>query len=226
MKKYTLSRYPKRKPSQQALLKIYRAMRKHFGHRHWWPGETPFEVIVGAVLTQNAAWTNVEKAIVNLKARNKLSFSAIRKMPQSELASFIRPAGYFNVKAKRLKNVIDSIWKRYRGDLDLMFKKKTAELRKELLEINGVGQETADSILLYAGNKPSFVVDAYTRRIFERHRYLKGNETYEDIQRIFMTFLPQGPHLYNDYHAQIVETGKHYCRTLPRCESCPLRFFL
>ncbi len=201
-------------------------MRKHFGHRHWWPGETPFEVIVGAVLTQNAAWTNVEKAIENLKARNELSFSAIREMPQSELASFIRPAGYFNVKAKRLKNVIDSIWNRYKGDLDLMFKKKTALLRKELLEINGVGQETADSILLYAGNKPSFVVDAYTRRIFERHRYLKGNETYEDIQRIFTTFLPQGSHLYNDYHAQIVETGKHYCRTLPRCESCPLRFFL
>lgn len=223
MKKYIPLRYPRRKPNQKDFLKIYRRLRRHFGHRHWWPGDTPFEVIVGAVLTQNAAWTNVEKAIKNLKEKNKLSMTAIRNLPHSELAELIRPAGYFNVKAQRLKNVIHFIWDRYEGNLGLMFNKKTSELREELLQINGVGQETADSILLYAGNKASFVIDAYTRRIFERHRFLKGNETYETIQRMFMGLLPKRSHLYKDYHAQIVETGKNYCRTAPRCNACPLK---
>ena len=226
MKHYKPSRYPRRKPTRQAFLKIYKALRKHFGHRHWWPGETPFEVIVGAVLTQNTAWRNVEKAIENLKKANVLSVEALHKIPDKELAELIRPAGYFNVKAKRLKNMIEFLRSRYRGDLDNMFKEKTEKLREELLTVNGVGEETADSILLYAGGKPVFVVDAYTQRVFGRHRYLKGTEAYQEIQKIFMELLPRKTRLYNDYHAQIVEVGKDFCRKAPRCASCPLKSLL
>lgn len=224
MKKSRPSRYPHRKPTRQVLLKIYRALRRHFGHRHWWPGETPFEVIVGAVLTQNTAWTNVEKAIENLKKEKVLSLAGLHQISDARLAQWIRPAGYFNVKAKRLKNMIEFL-RRYRN-LAALFRGKTEGLRKELLEINGVGEETADSILLYAGRQPSFVVDAYTRRVFERHRYLKGGEEYGDIQKMFMKFLPKRVSLYNDYHAQIVEVGKTYCRKTPHCNSCPLRSYL
>ena len=226
MKNYKPFRYPRRKPTRQALLKIYKALRKHFGHRHWWPGETPFEVIVGAVLTQNTAWKNVEKAVENLKKANVLNLQALHQISDKKLSELIRPAGYFNVKTKRLKNMIEFLRLRYGGRLDKMFKEKTQSLREELLAVNGVGEETADSILLYAGNKPVFVVDAYTKRVFERHRYLKGGETYEEVQKTFMKHLPQKTGLYNDYHAQIVEVGKEFCRKVPRCNACPLRLLL
>lgn len=226
MKKSRPTRYPRRKPTRQAFLKIYQALRAHYGPRHWWPAETPFEVIVGAVLTQNTAWRNVEKAIENLKHANQLSVPTLRGIKEEELAGLIRPAGYFNIKARRLKNVIDFLSERYHGDLEAMFKEETNKLRKKLLEVNGIGQETADSILLYAGNKPSFVVDAYTRRVFERHRYLKTGEDYGMIQQIFMEFLPRSVPLYNDYHAQIVEVGKDFCRKTPLCSSCPLKPYL
>ena len=226
MKNYKPFRYPHRKPTRQAFLQIYQALRKHFGHRHWWPGETPFEVIVGAVLTQNTAWKNVEKAIKNLKKAGALSLEALHKISDRELAELIRPAGYFNVKAKRLKNVTEFLCNRYDGNLSRMFKEKTEKLREELLAVNGIGEETADSILLYAGNKPVFVVDAYTKRVFERHRYFKGGETYQEIQKIFTELLPRKTGLYNDYHAQIVEAGKDFCRKTHHCDACPLRSLL
>ncbi len=222
------SRYPRRKPTRQALLQIYRALRHHYGHRNWWPGETPFEVAVGAILTQNTAWRNVEKAIVNLKKDHLLSPERLRSVTERRLAQSIRPAGYFNVKAKRLKNLIRFLWEHYRGRLGAMKRGSLPQLRRELLSVNGVGEETADSILLYALEKPSFVVDAYTRRVFSRHRYLnlKGNETYSEVQALFSKLLPKSLALYNDYHAQIVEVGKDYCRRTPQCDRCPLNKFL
>ena len=201
-------------------------MRRHFGHRHWWPGETPFEVMVGAILTQNTSWINVEKAIQNLKTKKLLSPEMLKSITPSRLAKEIRPAGYFNVKSRRLKNFIRFLWDRYQGDPLKLRKTPTTTLRDELLEVNGVGEETADSILLYAVSKPSFVVDAYTRRLMKRHRYLKGSEDYDAIQKIFTDRLPRKTALYNDYHAQIVEVGKNYCRKIPLCSKCPLEKFL
>ncbi len=216
----------KRKPTRQALLRIYRALHKQYGDRHWWPAETPFEVMVGAVLTQNTAWRNVEKAIVNLKENRQLSPKALRKIPRKKLAALIRPAGYFNVKAKRLKSLVDFFWKRFGASPPRMQRIPKNRLRQELLEVNGVGEETADSILLYAAGKPSFVVDAYTRRLLGRHGFIRGDETYAEIQKTFESNLPESVPLYNDFHAQIVEVGKDFCRTVARCEACPLKRFL
>ena len=226
MKSYRPTRYPLRKPTRGALLNIYKAMFRHYGHRNWWPGETPFEVMVGAILTQNTAWKNVERAIQNLKKAGAITPKALEKIEASRLAKLIRPAGYFNVKAKRLKNFINFLKRQYSLNLRKMFKAPLSLLRGQLLEVNGIGEETADSILLYAACKATFVVDAYTRRIFSRHRYLKGNESYQQIQEIFQGLLPKDTQLYNDYHAQVVETGKDYCRTNPRCEACPLKNWL
>lgn len=219
-------RFPRRKPTRKAFLGIYRALYRHYGRRHWWPGETPFEIIVGAILTQNTAWKNVERAISNLKKKRILTPKALLRIPRPRLAQLIRPAGYFNIKGERLKHFVRFLQTGYQGSLKRMFRTKLPRLRLELLEINGIGEETADSILLYAGEKPSFVVDAYTRRVFERHRYLRGNEDYRTIQEIFSKLLPQSISLYNDFHAQIVEVGKDFCRKVPHCESCPLRRYL
>lgn len=208
------------------LLNLYQALRRHFGDRHWWPGETPFEVMVGAILTQNTSWTNVEKAIRNLKSKKLLTPIALKKVTPSRLAREIRPAGYFNVKTRRLKNFIHFLWDRYQGDPLKLRETPLATLRTELLQVNGVGKETADSILLYAVSRRSFVVDAYTRRVMKRHRYLKGDEDYEAVQKIFTDRLPRKTALYNDYHAQIVEVGKNYCRKTPLCSECPLERFL
>ena len=217
---------PLRKPTARVLLRFYHALYHHYGPQNWWPGETPFEVIIGAILTQNTAWKNVEKAIFNLKKEKVLTPSQLRRLPTQTLAKWIRPAGYFNIKAKRLKNFIEFLWARYQGRLEKMFKTPLQHLREELLSVNGIGEETADSILLYAAGKPIFVVDAYTKRIFSRHRYLHGKEDYGSVQKIFSELLPKSSPLYNDYHAQIVEVGKDYCRKVPRCEVCPLRKFL
>lgn len=218
--------YPRRKPSQKTLLRIYGALYQHYGPRHWWPGETPFEVMVGAILTQNTAWRNVEKAIQNLKREKLLSPQVLSAISPSRLAELIRPAGYFNIKAKRVKNFIQFLMTRYKGNLKKMFRTPLRKLRRELLEVNGIGEETADSILLYAANKPSFVIDAYTRRVFSRHRYLSGKEDYASLQALFTRLLPKSVRLYNDYHAQIVEVGKDFCRKVSRCDSCPLRNYL
>lgn len=207
-------------------MQIYRALRKHYGHRRWWPAETALEMMVGAILTQNTAWSNVEKAIAHLKGKRHLAISPLLKMPLRQLAREIRPAGYFNVKAKRLRNLLEFVAKRYGGDPGRMRRVPMNRLREELLAVNGVGPETADSILLYASKKPSFVVDAYTRRVFVRHRYLHGDEDYDQIQGLFSQNLPRSAALFNDYHAQIVEVAKDYCRSSPRCEACPLQKFL
>ena len=182
--------------------------------------------MVGAILTQNTAWKNVERAIGNLKKGKVLTPKALRRIPVSRLARLIRPAGYFNVKTDRLKSFIRFLWSRYQGNLKKMFATRLPRLRKELLEVKGIGEETADSILLYGGEKLSFVVDAYTRRIFKRHRYLQGDEDYGSIQKIFMSLLPKSTVLYNDFHAQVVEVGKDFCRKVPHCKACPLRKYL
>lgn len=226
MKRLRPIRFPHRKPTRRALLSVYRALYRHYGHRGWWPGETPFEVMVGAILTQNTAWKNVEKAIDNLKRKRVLSPSRLQALSERELADLIRPAGYFNVKARRLKNLLRFLHDQYQGNVKKLFRAPLPRLRSELLEVNGVGEETADSILLYAANKRIFVVDAYTRRVFLRHRYLQGSEDYAEIQSFFSRLLPKSLALYNDYHAQIVEVGKDYCRKTPHCHTCPLNKYL
>jgi endonuclease-3 related protein len=183
-------------------------------------------VIIGAILTQNTAWKNVEKAIRNLKREGVLTPRKLHQLPVTRLAQLIRPAGYFNVKAKRLKHFLDFFSGRYQGDVKRMRQVALPRLREELLGVNGIGEETADSILLYALGKRSFVIDAYTRRVFSRHRYLSGKESYAHIQKTFSGLLPKSEPLYNDYHAQIVEVGKDYCRKSPDCDHCPLKRFL
>ncbi len=204
------------------LLRMYERMYRYFGPRHWWPAESPFEVIVGAVLTQNTAWGNVERAIRNLKERRLLSLDGILSTPLDRLAELIRPSGYYNLKAKRLKAVVRFIAEHYQGNLDRMREESLEKLREKWLTVYGVGPETADSILLYALNKPIFVVDAYTKRIFSRHGLVDLNDSYEDVQAFFMRHLPCEVQLFNEYHALVVETGKTFCRKKPKCEDCPL----
>ena len=207
------------------LVRVYAALRKAYGHQKWWPGDTSFEVMIGAILTQNTAWANVEKAISNLKKAKGLSFEALRRIPTKKLSQLIRPAGYFNVKADRIKCFMDFLDRECRGDLSKLKQKTMPVLRGQLLAVKGVGPETADSILLYALDKTSFVIDAYTKRIFSRHGLARDHETYERWREIFTQALPGRRDLYNDFHAQIVRTGKDHCRKVPRCERCPLRRF-
>jgi len=206
-----------------SLKKAYNKLFKAFGPQRWWPGDTPFEVIVGAILTQNTAWKNVEKAIHNLKKAKVLQPKKMHDLSERELAKLIRPAGYFNIKAKRLKHFLNYLFDRYGGRLDRMFRKRTDALRRELLSVNGIGPETADSILLYAGNHPVFVVDAYTKRIFSRHQIIKEDTDYHDIQKLFVDNLPHDVKIFNEYHALIVSIGKDFCRNRkPLCSRCPL----
>jgi endonuclease-3 related protein len=208
-------------PAEQ-LRKIYGLLYTRFGPQHWWPGDTPFEVIVGAVLTQNTNWGNVEKAIINLKKAKALNPEKLHSIKPAGLARMIRPAGYFNIKASRLKNLIDWLFKNHAGKLAKLKNIATARLRDELLSVRGVGPETADSILLYALNRPVFVVDAYTKRIFSRHRLIKFDADYEEIRAFFESNLPADIKLFNEYHALLVHTGKEFCKPSPRCPDCPL----
>lgn len=214
-----------RKLKASQLGRVYTALRKTFGHQKWWPGDTPFEVMVGAILTQNTAWANVEKAILNLKKARKLSLGGLRRISKKRLARLIRPAGYFNVKTDRLKCFMDFLDRECRGDLARLRRKTMPVLREKLLRVKGIGPETADSILLYALGKTTFVIDAYTRRIFSRHGLAPEGEGYEKWREIFTQALPGERGLFNDYHAQIVRTGKDHCRKTPRCDGCPLRRF-
>jgi len=245
-------------------------MRARFGHQHWWPGETPFEVCVGAILTQNTSWSNVERAIANLKIARVLEPRALFALPEKQLAALIRPAGYFNVKAKRLRSFLRVLVEDYRGELDRLFSGTTAAARARLLAIHGIGPETADSLLLYAGGHQSFVVDAYTKRVFQRHDWCPAEADYDEVKALCESALrvpgPQSlrssggdeaqaskPEIRNltpethqslrtsaatsrgdsparrldywqDYHAQLVMVGKHYCRKRePRCDKCPLQ---
>ncbi len=201
---------------------IYQRLYADFGPQQWWPAETPIEMIVGAVLTQNTAWTNVEKAILVLKRQEVLTLPALRRIPEKALAHLIRPSGYFNVKSRRLKAVVSFIFEAYGGHLDRMFSADPADLRTALLDVKGLGPETVDSILLYAGGFPFFVVDAYTRRILLRHQLIEEKWSYHEIQKEFMDHLPEDATLFNEYHALIVKTAKVYCKKNPDCLRCPL----
>jgi len=206
---------------------FYESMYRHSGAQGWWPGRTRFEVIVGAILTQNTAWTNVEKAIVNLRRAKLLTPERLHGIEVKKLAVHIRPAGYFNIKAKRLKNFTGYLFTNYNGSLGRFLSHKNNGLRAELLGVNGIGPETADSILLYAGGHPEFVVDAYTKRMLVRHGVVKEDAGYDDIKTLFMENLPKDAKLFNEYHALIVKTGKNYCRTKnPACGECPLKKYL
>ncbi|MGA2332723.1 MAG: endonuclease III domain-containing protein [Syntrophales bacterium] len=205
------------------LLEIYETLNAHFGDLNWWPGNSPFEVIVGAILTQNTAWRNVEKAITRLKSKKLLHPARILEIDDSALADLIRPAGYYNIKTQRLKSFIRFLYYEFGGKLENMFAEDLWCLRAKLLMVKGIGEETADSILLYAGEKPIFVVDAYTRRVLQRHDIIRSDATYKGIQNLFMTHLPRSVPLYNQYHALFVNTGKYFCARNPRCEGCPLQ---
>lgn len=213
----------KNNPSTKIDLRaIYNLLHKHFGHQNWWPGETPIEIMVGAILTQNTSWVNVEKAIENLKREKALSFQALKRISKEKLAKLIRPSGYFNQKTQRLKRLIQFIDKEYGGSIQKMRREPLHKLRTRLLNINGIGPETADSILLYALDKESFVIDAYTKRIFRRHQIYPENDDYEAWKLFFESRLTRSQPLYNDYHAQIVMLAKAYCKTTAQCEGCPL----
>lgn len=205
------------------LLTIYDWLDGHFGNLRWWPADSPFEVIVGTILTQNAAWRNVTYAIAKLKEADILHPQGIYETPIDTLAALIRSSGYYNVKARRLATFVRFLHDEYNGQLDKMFAQDHWLLREKLLQIKGIGDETADSILLYAGGKPVFVIDAYTRRILERHDILAGKERYAEIQALFMGNLPVSVPLYNQYHALLVNAGKSFCGKERRCEACPLR---
>jgi len=203
---------------------VYQNLFDHFGPQNWWPGETPFEIIVGAVLTQNTNWGNVSKAINNLKDAGVLSFSSLKLLTVDEIASYIRPSGYYNLKAKRLRNLLDMIEEVYFGELDLFLKDSLESGRDNLLSVKGVGPETADSILLYACGLPTFVIDTYTHRVFSRHQLVDEETDYESMQDLFVSQLPQDVQLFNEYHALIVRVASKYCKKKnPLCEQCPLQ---
>jgi endonuclease-3 related protein len=207
----------------QKLMEMYNLLLNHFGPQNWWPAETVLEVMVGAVLTQNTNWKNVEKAIENLKDKGLLSVANLNAAPSSELAHLIRPAGYYNIKTKRLKNLMNFIAERYQEDLSIFMEDDTQALRKGLLSVNGVGPETADSILLYAASRPVFVIDTYTYRILYRHGMIsEEHATYDILQDLFMDHLIEDASLFNEFHALIVQTGKNYCKRRPICDRCPL----
>lgn len=219
------------------LRRAYKLMRARFGHQRWWPGETPFEVCVGAILTQNTAWTNVERAIASLKAARVLEPKKLFAVPEPELARLIRPAGYFNVKARRLRSFLKVLVEDFGGELRRLFSGDTSVVRERLLAIHGIGPETADSMLLYAGGHQSFVIDAYTKRIFQRHKWSseskvrrsKSDAGYDELKLLCETLLNHKTgaarlDYWQDYHAQLVMMGKHFCRNrAPRCDLCPLK---
>jgi len=202
---------------------VYKKLYNFFGPQHWWPADGPFEVMVGAILTQNTNWSNVEKAIGNLKKDKLLKPEKLYKLPQEKLAAYIKPSGYYNIKAKRLKSFLKFFLFTFKGRIKEMATLEKDALRRHLLSVNGIGPETADSILLYSLSKPIFVVDAYTKRVFARHRLILGNATYEEIQGLFMRNLKPSVRLFNEYHALLVRLGKEFCfKSKPRCNLCPL----
>lgn len=212
--------------SRIPLKQVYKALLNYYGPQRWWPGRTRLEVIVGAILTQNCAWANVEKAIRRLRREKALNLRTLNEVDESRLAEWIKPSGYFNVKARRLRAFTTMVKNQFDGKLDKLLALETGPLRKTLLAVNGIGPETADSILLYAARRPVFVVDAYTRRFLLRHGWIKESATYDDIAALFTRPLPAEEVLFNEYHALVVALGKHHCKTKPDCDTCPLRRWL
>lgn len=210
------------KELKDILENFYQILYQRFGPQHWWPAKTPFEVIVGAILTQNTNWLNVEKAIVHLRKHSLLSPRNLRRVSVRKLAQLIRPTGYYNIKAKRLKNFINFLFNRYGGSITRMFNADPWSLRAELLRVPGIGPETADSILLYAGEKPIFVVDAYTRRFLVRHNLIEADATYSQVQDVFLDNLQTDVSLFKEFHALIVRLAKEFCKANARCQGCPL----
>jgi len=206
----------------KSLMEIYNLLLSSFGPQNWWPAETELEMMVGAVLTQNTSWNNVEKAILNLKEKSLLSIQNLSQIPSSLLAEYIRPSGYYNLKAKRLKNLINCIVNKYNGDITTLFSLDTETIREELLMVKGIGLETADSIVLYGAERPLFVVDTYTHRIVTRHGLIEEEAGYNDLQSFFMDNLSHDVDLFKEFHALIVKTGKDFCRKKPSCSECPL----
>jgi endonuclease III related protein len=205
------------------LTELFQLLLKQYGPQHWWPGDEPFEVIVGAILTQSAAWTNVEKGISSLKKAGVLSPRSLRDLPVNDLAVLIHSCGYYNAKAVKLKAFAQWLGDNYRDNLDCLFSHDTPQLRTELLKVHGIGEETADSILLYAGNKPAFVIDAYTRRIIDRLGHSPEGKKYADYRDFFTNNLTPDVRMFNEYHALFVAQGKNTCRKKPLCAACCLR---
>jgi endonuclease III related protein len=210
------------RPPRAFLRRVYRRLKARFGPAGWWPGESAFEVCVGAILVQNTAWANVESTLDGLRRRRRLSYRSLRGFSASRLAPLLRSSGTFRVKARRLRAFLDFLGSEYGGQVEAMSREEPSSLRRKLLAVTGIGPETADSIALYAAGHPVFVVDAYARRIFERLGLLQGHEPYADVQGVFEEALPRDAALYNDYHAQVVRLGKDVCRPRPRCAECPL----
>ncbi|MBN1855282.1 MAG: endonuclease III domain-containing protein [Pirellulales bacterium] len=207
-------------------LDVYHRLLDAFGPQHWWPGNSPFEVMVGAILVQNTAWKNVERAISNLREGGLLAPQPLYELPENELCELIRPAGYYRLKAGRLRNLLRLIVEEYNGDSMALLDSNAQTLREKLLSVKGIGPETADSILLYAAGKPSFVIDTYTHRVLIRHGWIGDDADYYQMKDLFELGLPQDVALYNEYHALLVRVGHLYCRRTPRCTDCPLRGML
>lgn len=208
---------------KNVLMEIYNKLYQTYGPRHWWPGDTSFEVMVGAILTQNTSWRNVDKAIQKLKGKGVLNPRGIHHLKKSQLASLIKSSGYYRIKTDRLKCFIDFLFEEYDGNIEEMGRERLGALREKLLKVKGVGPETADSILLYGLKKPIFVVDAYTKRILSRHGLISEKASYEEVQKLFMDYLPLDEKLFNEYHALLVHLGKTVCKKMPRCELCPIK---
>lgn len=218
------SRSRKSVRAARRLREMYQRLYTHFGPCHWWPGESALEIAVGAVLTQNTSWKNVARAIANLKAAGVLELDALRALKPKKLAELIRPAGYYNLKEQRLRNLLDMFQDQCSGELDRLWERPLPEARELLLAVKGVGPETADSILLYAGGLPTFVIDAYTFRVLGRHGLASDGDAYPDLQSLFMKNLEPDPALYNEFHALIVRLGHRICKkSNPICEGCPLQ---
>jgi endonuclease-3 related protein len=209
-----------------SLRQVYEQLLSAFGPQHWWPGESPFEVLVGAVLTQNTSWKNVARAIDNLRDADVLSAASMYNLAPDELAELIRPAGYYRLKAKRLRNLLELIMREHDGSLEAMFATDLTTLREQLLSVNGVGPETADSICLYAAEMPTFVVDAYTARVLKRHGWIEPEADYYAIKEHFESQLDDDVQLFNEFHALLVRVGNQHCRRTPKCDGCPLECWL
>lgn len=204
------------------ILQTYKLLHQRWGDQHWWPAETRLEMMVGAILTQNTAWTHVEKALTNLRTHNALDLDVLNETPNNTLAEWIKPAGFFNQKTVYIKEMASVIKTRFHNSLDELFKLETSTLRTELLSWKGIGKETADCILLYAGKRPVFVIDAYTKRVSLQHQWCSKNTSYDELAERFTKNLPLDTQLFNEYHALLVRLCKEHCRTKPQCDTCPL----